>query len=50
RDIGPRLAHQVLPIKGKGPSNWKYAIVTAVGPVLGALAAVGLYAVLPWTV
>ena len=50
RDIGPRLAHQVLPIKGKGPSNWKYAIVTAVGPVLGALAGVGLYAVLPWTI
>ena len=43
RDIGPRLAHAVLPIKGKTDSNWKYAIVTAVGPVLGALAAVGLY-------
>jgi len=50
RDIGPRLAHQVLPIKGKGDSNWKYAIVTAVGPVIGALAAVGLYAILPWTI
>ena len=48
RDIGPRLAHAVLPIKGKGDSNWKYAIVTFVGPVLGALAAVGLYAILPW--
>jgi len=48
RDIGPRLAHAVLPIKGKGDSDWKYAIVTAVGPVIGALAAVGLYAILPW--
>ena len=48
RDIGPRLAHAVLPIKGKGDSNWKYAIVTFVGPVLGALVAVGLYAILPW--
>ena len=48
RDIGPRLAHAVLPIKGKGSSNWKYAIVTLVGPVLGALLAVGLYAILPW--
>lgn len=48
RDIGPRLAHQVLPIKGKGSSDWQYAIVTLVGPILGALAAVGLYAVLPW--
>jgi len=48
RDIGPRLAHAVLPIKGKGDSNWKYAIVTFVGPIVGALAAVGLYAILPW--
>ena len=43
RDLGPRLAHALLPIKGKGDSNWKYGIVTIVGPVLGALAAVGLY-------
>ena len=43
RDLGPRLAHAVLPIKGKGSSNWKYGVVTIVGPVLGALAAVGLY-------
>ena len=43
RDLGPRLAHAVLPIKGKGSSNWKYDIVTIVGPILGALAAVGLY-------
>jgi len=48
RDIGPRLAHQVLPIKGKGSSDWQYAIVTAIGPVLGALAAMGLFLVLPW--
>ena len=43
RDLGPRLAHAVLPIKGKGDSNWKYGIVTIVGPILGGLAAVGLY-------
>ena len=43
RDIGPRLAHAVLPIKGKGSSNWKYGIVTMVGPIIGALVAVGLY-------
>ena len=48
RDIGPRLAHAILPIKGKGSSNWKYAIVTLVGPIVGALLAVGLYAVIPW--
>lgn len=43
RDLGPRLAHAILPIKGKGSSNWGYGIVTLVGPILGALAAVGLY-------
>ena len=43
RDLGPRLAHAILPIKGKGSSNWGYGIVTLVGPTLGALAAVGLY-------
>ena len=48
RDIGPRIAHALLPIKGKGSSNWGYAIVPLLGPVLGALAAVGLYAIIPW--
>ena len=48
RDIGPRIAHALLPIKGKGSSNWGYAIVPLLGPILGALAAVGLYAVIPW--
>ncbi len=41
RDIGPRLAHSVLPIKGKRDSDWGYAWVPIVGPLLGgALAAV----------
>lgn len=48
RDIGPRIAHAFLPIKGKGSSNWGYAIVPILGPVIGALAAVALYAVIPW--
>lgn len=39
RDFGPRLAHAVLPIPGKGPSDWGYAWVPVVGPVVGALAA-----------
>lgn len=43
RDLGPRLAHTVLPIKGKGDSNWGYGIVTIVGPVIGAIVAVLLY-------
>lgn len=49
RDLGPRIAHAVLPIKGKGDSNFGYGlIVPIVGPILGALAAVGLYNVFPW--
>jgi glycerol uptake facilitator protein len=35
RDFGPRLMHFLLPIPGKGPSNWKYAWVPIVGPLLG---------------
>lgn len=35
RDFGPRLMHFLLPIPGKGPSNWKYAWVPVVGPLLG---------------
>lgn len=48
RDLGPRLAHACLPIPNKGGSNWGYAIVPVVGPIVGALLAVGLYAVIPW--
>lgn len=48
RDIGPRIAHTILPISHKGSSNWKYAIVPAVGPVIGALVAVWLYGIIPW--
>ncbi|WP_367568315.1 MIP/aquaporin family protein [Lacrimispora sp.] len=48
RDLGPRLAHAVLPIKDKGDSNWGYAPVVIIGPVLGAIAAVLLYGAIPW--
>ncbi len=48
RDLGPRLAHQLLPIKGKGSSNWKYAPVVIIGPVIGAICAVLLYQIIPW--
>jgi len=36
RDLGPRIAHAVLPIRGKGDSNWGYAWVPIVGPLIGA--------------
>lgn len=48
RDLGPRIAHSMLPIKGKGSSNWGYAPVVIVGPVVGAIAAVLLYNAIPW--
>lgn len=35
RDLGPRIAHMLLPIAGKGGSNWKYAWIPVVGPLLG---------------
>lgn len=47
RDLAPRLAHAVLPIPGKGPSDWGYAWVPVVGPMLGAVIAAGLAMVLP---
>ena len=37
RDLGPRIAHAILPIKGKGGSNWGYAWVPIVGPIIGAI-------------
>lgn len=39
RDLGPRIAHQILPIKGKGQSNWAYAWLPVIAPVCGALIA-----------
>jgi glycerol uptake facilitator protein len=36
RDLGPRLAHSLLPISGKGSSHWGYAWVPIVGPLVGA--------------
>jgi len=38
RDLGPRLAHAVLPIAGKGTSDWGYAAVPIVAPLLGGVA------------
>nr|WP_304441408.1 MIP/aquaporin family protein [Kineosporia sp. R_H_3] len=46
RDLGPRIAHALLPIAGKGGSNWGYAWVPVVGPVLGAVLAGLLFRVL----
>ena len=37
RDLGPRFAHAILPIRGKGGSDWGYALIPVVGPLLGAV-------------
>ncbi|THG35090.1 aquaporin family protein [Glaciibacter flavus] len=39
RDLGPRIAHFILPIKGKGPSDWSYSWVPVIGPIIGGLLA-----------
>jgi glycerol uptake facilitator protein len=39
RDLGPRIAHFVLPIKGKGDSDWAYSWVPVVGPIIGGVLA-----------
>ena len=36
RDLGPRIAHAILPITGKGGSDWNYALVPVIGPLTGA--------------
>lgn len=37
RDLGPRIAHAILPISGKGDSDWGYAWIPVVGPIIGGL-------------
>jgi glycerol uptake facilitator protein len=39
RDLGPRLAHTILPISGKGTSDWRYAGIPIIGPLIGGAAA-----------
>lgn len=46
RDLGPRIAHALLPIPGKGPSDWAYSWIPVVGPFLGALLGAWLFKVL----
>jgi glycerol uptake facilitator protein len=48
RDLGPRLAHAILPIAGKGNSDWGYAWIPVAGPIIGGVIAAFLYKTL-WT-
>ncbi|MFJ1938288.1 MULTISPECIES: MIP/aquaporin family protein [unclassified Kitasatospora] len=43
RDLGPRIVHSLLPIPNKGGSDWSYAWVPVVGPLIGGALAGGLY-------
>jgi glycerol uptake facilitator protein len=46
RDLGPRIMHAILPIPGKKGSDWPYAWVPVLGPLLGSLLAVGIFELL----
>lgn len=48
RDLGPRIAHAVLPIPGKGSSDWGYAWIPVAGPVIGGVLGALCYQFL-WT-
>lgn len=43
RDLGPRIAHAILPIKGKRNSGWDYSWIPVAGPIVGALLAAACY-------
>lgn len=43
RDLGPRIIHQILPVPGKGSSDWGYSWVPVVGPIAGGIVAALFY-------
>lgn len=47
RDLGPRIIHAILPIPGKGSSDWGYSWIPVVGPIVGAVLAALLWMALP---
>ncbi len=46
RDLGPRIAHAVLPIPGKGGSDWGYSWIPVVAPIVGGIIGAWLYTIL----
>ena len=47
RDLGPRIAHEILPISNKGDSDWGYAWIPFIGPLIGGALAAVLYLLIP---
>lgn len=43
RDLGPRIAHAILPIPGKGSSDWGYSWIPVVGPIIGGALGIIIY-------
>ncbi|WP_329215784.1 aquaporin family protein [Streptomyces sp. NBC_01485] len=43
RDLGPRIVHSLLPLPNKGGSDWSYAWIPVVGPLIGGAIAAGIY-------
>lgn len=48
RDLGPRIIHALIPLKGKRNSDWPYSWIPIAGPLIGALIAVLLYFLIQW--
>ncbi len=46
RDLGPRIAHAILPIAGKGSNDWEYSWIPVVGPIIGGILGAGLFVLL----
>ena len=46
RDLGPRIAHAILPIPGKGPSDWSYSWIPVVAPIAGGIVGAALYSLI----
>ena len=46
RDLGPRIAHAVLPVYGKGGSDWSYSWIPVVGPLIGGVLGAVAYQIL----
>lgn len=43
RDLGPRILHAILPLKNKGDSQWDYALIPVIAPILAAVCAAFLF-------